>query len=345
MGRLDDLVSIVVPVYNVEAYLATCVDSLLAQTWQQLEVILVDDGSSDRSGGICDGYAAVDRRVRVVHQANSGLSSARNRGIGMARGRWLLFVDSDDWVDHEAVEVLVSEVLGAGADVAIAGLRRVTAVGADCGESLISARQVLVGGEALTALMGSRHTLFVVACGKLFRRTLFEDVEFPLGRLHEDEFVAHRVLGRSRRVVVVDRALYFYRQHPRSIMGSGFSYRRAVDAVDAHEDRLEYLEGLGRVDLLPLAKVQLFRKYMRLSRGLSERPEYLRMRSRMRLLARDVRRDREFSYFAFFAMMYAWFPKLVDPVYVAYGSTVGRLRTGWRRWSSNRRGRGRQGRC
>ena len=320
----DELVSIVVPVFNVQSYLEECVDSILAQTYTRLEVILINDGSTDRSGAICDAYAASDGRVRVIHQVNAGLSAARNAGVAVSRGRWLLFVDSDDWVHSDTVDVLLKAASRSDADIAVGVFQRF-------GEaSDLRARTpphaesvVLTAAEGMTALMGPMHTLLTVAWGKLFRRSLFANLEFPVGRLHEDEFVAHRLLYDSRRVIVVGRPLYFYRQHNDSIMGAGFNSDKAMDAIAAYADRLRFLQRVGRADLLPLARAQLFRRYMKVFRGTPKSPQSVDLRSEMRLLAQDMRRNRDLSTFVAFASAYASWPELIDPFYSAYVLAIG----------------------
>ena len=322
------LVSVIVPVHNVEEHLEQCVESLLGQTHEHLQVLLVDDGSTDRSGERCDALAAADPRVEVIHQASGGPSAARNAGLAVARGSWLFFVDSDDWVHPDSISVLLTAAVSANADVAVGGFQRVAPRGAPVGEAVLPERHDYTSGEALSGLMGPLHTLLTVVWGRVIRRSVFEGLEFPVGKLHEDEFTAHRILHAARRVVLVDRCLYYYRQHPRSIMGSGFKVGKATDAIEAYADRLGFLREIGRVDLLPLARAQLFRKHMALFRGISRGPQSDALRAEMRLLARDMRRSRDRSAFVAFASAYAWLPQLMDLLYSAYNKVSTRTRPG-----------------
>jgi len=242
----------------------------------------------------------------------------------MAQGDWFFFVDSDDWVSHDAVEDLLAAATRVNAEIAVGRFIR---VGDDGVESQTSSRVeqelVLTGDESVTALLGPMHTLLTVAWGKLFKRELLSKLVFPVGRIHEDEFVSHRVQHAAHWVVVLPRPLYFYRQHSGSIMGAGFNAKKARDATDAYADRLTFLQEVGRTDLLPLARAQLFRKYMALFRGAPEDRNSDALLIRMRTLAREMRQSRDLSIFTGFASAYAWWPWAVDPLYTAYANRAG----------------------
>lgn len=313
------LVSVIVPVFNVEKYLGRCVDSLSAQTHSRMEIILVNDGSTDQSGDLCNAYSATDSRIRVIHQKNAGVSAARNAGTSVSQGDWVFFVDGDDWVSHDAVEVLLAAATRVNAEIAVGRFLRVGDDGVESPTSSgVEREAVLTGAESVTALLGPMHTLLTVAWGKLFKRELLSKLVFPVGRIHEDEFVSHRVQHAAHRVVVLPRPLYFYRQHSGSIMGAGFNAKKARDATDAYADRLTFLQEVGRTDLLPLARAQLFRKYMALFRGTSQGSRPDAALSQMRFLAREMRASRDRSAFVAFASAYAWCPHLIDPLYSAY---------------------------
>lgn len=323
------LVSVIVPVFNVEKHLRQCVDSLLAQTHYRMEIILVNDGSTDQSGDLCNAYSATDSRIRVIHQENAGPSAARNAGTSMAQGDWFFFVDSDDWVSHDAVKDLLAAATRVNAEIAVGRFAR---VGDDGLESLTSSgverELVLTGDESVTALLGPMHTLLTVAWGKLFKRELLSKLVFPVGRIHEDEFVSHGVQLAAHWVVVLPRPLYFYRQHSGSIMGAGFNAKKAMDATDAYAHRLNFLQEVGRTDLLPLARAQLFRKYLALFRGTSQGSRSDAVLSQMRILAREMRASRDRPAFVAFASAYAWWPHLIDPLYSAYNKLGTRARPG-----------------
>ncbi len=247
-GQPPAVISIIVPVYNVEAFLPRCVDSILAQSYPHLEVILVNDGSPDGSPAICDGYAARDSRVKVIHQENGGLSAARNAGIQRATGHYLGFVDGDDHLHPQMYEWLLQALTQAQADLAVCNYRLVDTQDRALPGSADTPIQdeVLEGQEAiLTPLSQDGNWYWVVACTKLYPRRLFDGLRFPVDKLHEDEFVIHHLLLRCQRVACVSQALYNYVQHGQGITRSTFSLRR-LDAAEAQFQRaaLFHQEGL-----------------------------------------------------------------------------------------------------
>ena len=230
------MVSVIVPVYNVERYLRKCIESILNQTYQDLEVILVDDGSKDCSGNICDEYAAKDARIRVIHKENGGLSDARNCGIDVAKGEYLLFVDSDDFIHSQMLEVLYDAMQDIGADISVCNFLNVPE-GQDLQQETITdpSRHIYREQEKLAQLYVN-NLVTVVAWNKLYSRRLFQTLRYPKGRLHEDEFVIHRLLFEARSVVYVDVVLYYYVQRQNSIMGK-YSIKNIRDGYDALVER------------------------------------------------------------------------------------------------------------
>ena len=253
MGNLatkdDDcmLISVIVPVYKVEPYLRKCVDSVLGQTFRDFELILVDDGSPDNCGKICDEYAARDARVKVIHQANGGLSAARNAGIDWAmsnsKSDYITFLDSDDWIEPFCLEELYRGVQLSGT-VSCASCR----VGASPKQvSRIDPKRCrwkcLSPEEYWLLPNGIPQT----ACAKMYRKTLFSDVRFPIGKLHEDDFTTHLLLFPCRQIAVCDLFVYNYCIRPGSITTAAWSPRR-LDAVEALRLRRDYFvrHGFGR---------------------------------------------------------------------------------------------------
>ena len=244
-------ISVIVPVYKVEKYLRECVDSILAQTYRDFELILVDDGSPDNCGAICDEYAAKDSRIRVIHQENQGLSGARNSGIDIARGEFITFVDSDDLVDCRYLEILMNAGSG-GADVTVCRYREF-ADGQLPSPWQGGWNQMSFGRtDALVKLYDGSPWIPVNAWGKLFRRELIGDQRFPLGRLHEDQAFTPYLLYRARGIVSCDAALYHYRVNPASITRNTFSLRR-YDDLWAIENCIRFFEERGETGILEAA--------------------------------------------------------------------------------------------
>lgn len=232
------LVSVIVPVYNVAPYLGECLDSILGQTYRDLDVVVVDDGSHDGSGNLCGQYASADARVRVVHQPNAGLAAARNKGLELARGSYIAFVDGDDAVAPH----FVASLLGAHADVAQCGFCRSPEGCAGSNEAVELER--LSGRDATERLQYDGTGSATVVWNKLYRRELLSGERFPEGRQHEDEFLTYRLLWKARTVAVSDAPLYYYRQRPASIMGAGFS-RRSLDVFEALDERRRFYLDAG----------------------------------------------------------------------------------------------------
>ena len=208
--RQDILVSVVVPIYNVEDYLGRCVDSILDQTYGNLEVILVDDGARDSSGRICDDYAAKDPRIRVIHKENGGLSSARNAGIDIARGEWLEFVDSDDWIEPDAVESMLSLALEENAELVIGGRWDVKAKTGEKRPGLCPKKREVVPAEEVVSRIFRWDNCDSSACDKLFARRLFREMRFPLGVVSEDVPIMYKIVLDAGRVALLDKPIYNY---------------------------------------------------------------------------------------------------------------------------------------
>lgn len=234
----NNKISIIVPIYKVEQYIRRCVDSLLGQTYRDFELILVDDGSPDGCGAICDAYAGADSRVRVIHKENGGLSDARNAGLEIARGDWVAFVDSDDWVAPEYLERLLAGMTEADADICECGILRTDGTAA-VPEQLPGNPEAYSTEDALRELI--RDGVFhQYVWNKLYRRDLIGDIRFPKGKINEDEFWTYRVFGNAGRIAKISDPLYFYFQRTGSIMGGEYSLRR-LDALEAKAHRQHYI--------------------------------------------------------------------------------------------------------
>lgn len=259
---MKPVVSVVIPVYNVAPWLDRCVGSVTSQSHTRLDIILVDDGSTDDSGVLCDAWAARDARVRVIHQANSGPSAARNAGLDGMRGDFVTFVDSDDWIHPDMVSSLLGGMEGEKATIAVTRFLRPE--GASVPSPDLSRRTTrLTSEEALARLLGPDHTLMTIPCGKLFTRDVVRTLRFPQGRLHEDEFMAHQFLLAARQIILHDDALYFYFVRDSGTMGSPFTAKRGRDAIDADRLRADDLMLHGTADLATLAWQQFVRRVLK----------------------------------------------------------------------------------
>lgn len=219
----EKLLSVIVPVYNVEAYLLRCVDSILQQSYDHLEVILVDDGSQDASGRICDEYAAGDPRVRVLHKENGGLSSARNAGLDAAAGEYLTFVDSDDWIEPEAYDPMIALLEETGAALVCGGRYDVDGKTGEKTVGLCPKQTRVLSGEEMAGMLFLWDGCDSSACDKLYRRRLLEKFRYPEGKVCEDVCVTYRILLAAGTVALWDRPFYNYYHRPDSITTAALS--------------------------------------------------------------------------------------------------------------------------
>lgn len=262
-------ISIIVPVYKVEPYLHLCIDSILAQTYENFELILVDDGSPDNCGAICDEYAEKDNRIIVIHQENGGLSAARNTGLDWvfanSDSQWITFVDSDDALAPIMLETLYREAVGHGADMAVTSGATFSEDGQLEKEGkYIGPVSCYSGKELLKSLYGKDYIVSVMAWGKLIRRELYRDLRFPVGKIHEDEATTPILLFHARKVVVIRSWLYYYRQREGSIMHTDFSVKR-FDAIDALASCASYFESHGGGPEAKLSREIHMRRWARMT--------------------------------------------------------------------------------
>ena len=256
---METAISVIVPVYRVEKYLPACIDSILNQTFTDFELILVDDGSPDRCPEICDETAKRDARVRVIHQANQGLSAARNAGIEAARGAWLSFVDSDDFVAPDFLETLHDAAVRAGADCALCGVQLTDEAGQKIGQPLSVADGVRTGRSILETLCRASEITYLVAWNKLYRRDVFQTLRYPVGMQNEDTYLAAELFDTVQTVICVSKPMYFYRQRADSIMHTAVTTRN-LDRMWAFEHCFAYFEARGLEALMPDAEKKMFAK-------------------------------------------------------------------------------------
>lgn len=256
---METAISVIVPVYRVEKYLPACIDSILNQTFTDFELILVDDGSPDRCPEICDETAKRDARVRVIHQANQGLSAARNAGIEAAHGAWLSFVDSDDFLAPDFLETLHDAAVRAGADCALCGVQLTDEAGQKIGQPLSVADGVRTGRSILETLCRAPEITYLVAWNKLYRRDVFQTLRYPVGMQNEDTYLAAELFDTVQTVICVSKPMYFYRQRADSIMHTAVTTRN-LDRMWAFEHCFAYFEARGLEALMPDAEKKMFAK-------------------------------------------------------------------------------------
>lgn len=232
----EKLISVIVPVYNVEAYLDTCVASICGQSYQELEIILVDDGATDRSGRICDEWARKDSRIRVIHKENGGLSDARNAGMEIATGNWLMFVDSDDFITPDTAWRLHQAATEHDCAIAVCNMVRLYEDGAtEPFYAPVSEPAVWAGQQRFETLKQPS------VCNKLFRAELFRDVCFPKGKFYEDTFIYHVLIHRANRIALTGHDGYYYLSRRESILGQPAYTDRYFDFIEAVRTRAAYL--------------------------------------------------------------------------------------------------------
>ena len=290
-------ISVIVPVYKVEKYIHRCVDSILGQTYADFELILVDDGSPDNCGTICDEYAAKDSRVVVIHQENGGLSAARNAGIDWAftnsDSQWLSFIDSDDWVHPEYLQRLLEAATVHNVSVSI------------CGYAQTDGAEPEIPSESLTSVLWNTEDFYVnhnvnatVAWGKLYCKECFRDIRYPLGKLHEDEFTTYKLLFQTDKIVFVSNSLYYYFYNQMGITKSDWHSKR-LDALDACDERIGFFQHRNDPEMVQHSLVTML-SYIHLAKEkISHSSDPALVRANSRVLRHYVRkflsRHRELS--------------------------------------------------
>lgn len=254
------MVTIIVPVYNTQQYLRRCVESICNQTYRNLEIILVDDGSQDSSGRICDDYAKKDSRIRVIHQTNGGISAARNAGLdamSIDNDGYVGFIDSDDYVALNMIEKMISAITETEADLCMCRGESV-----DENEhhikyspSIGCAEIVCSGDEMLKRMVEEHLSKYVVVWNKLIKKKIFANLRYKENMQHEDEYIIHHIFSMCHRVVMIDDVLYQYRVRSGSIMHCEITIKR-FDIVDALLDRVSLLLSVNEIKLAALTLIQ-----------------------------------------------------------------------------------------
>ena len=218
---MEKLITVIVPIYEVEKYLHRCVDSILAQTYTKLEVILVDDGSPDRCGEICDAYAKKDERVTVIHKENGGQSEARNLGLDIAHGDYIGFVDSDDWLELDMYEKLYEALIENHADLSMCGFNYIYKN--KVVEKRIFNTFTVIENDELIKKYFTEDTILSQPCNKLYKKELFEQIRYPVGKIFEDRYISLELFSNIERAVDIGEAKYNYLRRKGSIINRPFT--------------------------------------------------------------------------------------------------------------------------
>lgn len=258
------MVSVIIPVYKVEKFLARCVESVFSQTYINIEIILVDDGSPDQCGQMCETFASRDNRVKVLHKSNGGLSSARNAGLDIAKGDYISFVDSDDFIHPQMIEWMVQQLEQSDSDLVSSGLlrflnERPKEAPVDC------VHFTELGQEDFIEHLYPDNfgKISVTACGKLYRKQLFSGLRYPEGIIHEDLQIYMKILQKCKRISVADHELYYYYYNPNSIMQSNYLAYDRFGEFTVREQYISFFQTRGLQEQALLAANDYLTFFMR----------------------------------------------------------------------------------
>lgn len=249
---VDALVTIIVPIYNTEKYLIRCIESILAQTYHNIEIILVDDGSEDQSGKIIEEYAKIDQRIIVIHKSNRGLAAARNEGIKKASGQFLFFLDSDDSIEKMTIEHLVKSIVLFRAQICLCRILEIYEN--QTNEKPKETGNLLIGSprEFVRRLYLSKSGIdYGIICNKLFDKRLFEQIQFPEGKINEDDAVIIQLYYLANKIIYIDEIFYNYFHRGDSITGSG-KHLNNVFRCDFYRKRHDLFQSKGDKELIVL---------------------------------------------------------------------------------------------
>jgi len=315
-------IGVVIPVYNVEQYLDRCVSSVLAQTFTDFRIVLVEDGSPDNSGALCDFWAAKDTRIHVIHQKNQGLSAARNAGIDYLLAnsdiRFITFIDSDDWIHERMLQVLLSAAQEHKVNISVCGYEETQGV-SPC-----------LKPEQLVGIRYSAEDFYrnyfinaTIACGKLYSRDCFETARYPVGKIHEDEFLTYRLLFTQGELAYVPAPLYAYYVNMNGITRKKWNPRR-LDVWEAYEQQIAFFEERRNIDMVRfryrgyLENALVNMNHAEQANTSGEYDAVLRfMRRRIRSVIRRAWKVNEISFWPDFDMLYRFSP-LLTRIYRLY---------------------------
>lgn len=232
-----NLVSVIVPIYNVEKYLSKCIDSIINQTYENIEILLVDDGSPDNCGKICDEYSKKDSRIKVIHKKNGGLSDARNCGIDNSTGKYLFFLDSDDYIKNDTIEYLINLIIRDKSDIAISKIQVVYKNIIE--ENASSKSEVLDSLTVLNRMLYS-DSYYISSCGKLFNKNLFKEIRFPVGKNYEDVGTIYKLYALASKISCGYNQKYYYIIRSDSITNKKFS-NKEYDLIEMTDGMCNFI--------------------------------------------------------------------------------------------------------
>ena len=251
------IISVIVPIYKVEKYLRKCIDSIITQTYKNLEIFLVDDGSPDNCGAICDEYARKDERIKVIHKENGGLSSARNAALDVATGDFIMFVDSDDWVEPEFCEKALYTAIRNNVQIVAFGYNNVYTRDGKIQKRATDKPRIVPSTEAIRHLILKDEVIFNFAWNKIYKRTLFDEIRYPVGMTYEDNAVTYLVIHYADNIFVSNDILYNYVRRKESISGVWNKPQSIVDRFIIWTNRLNFIKVIcpenEKIQLLQIA--------------------------------------------------------------------------------------------
>lgn len=247
--------SVIIPVYNVENYLERCINSVLEQSFSDFELILVDDGSTDRSGEMCDILAKKDKRINVIHKENGGLSDARNKGLDVIKGQYVCFIDSDDWISGDAFECLIESLVKSKADLSVGNMVEIYEDGNIKSEYCPFSKETIIEGKDILKTFNKPN-----ATNRVYRSCIFDNLRFPKGKLYEDAFIYHKILARVNRIVFIGKITYYYFVRLGSIMHMDYDVR-FTDIIEAMHERALWLDSINQKDLANDNRLFVYSQY------------------------------------------------------------------------------------
>ena len=312
------LISVIVPIYNVEKYVNRCIQSIINQSYSNLEIILVDDGSVDNSGNLCDSWEKNDFRIKVIHKQNGGLSDARNAGIDISTGKYISFIDGDDEIDVDMILKLYNAITMGSCDISMCRMEKIEKTRRFITRNFVSENDLVLmtGEDALKYLLLDK--IDCSACLKLYKKELFDTLRFPYGKTNEDFAVMYKLFNVSEKITYISDILYHYYYRENSITSSEFSYKQ-FDKVDNCYEMIDYIKKHNK-QLLTYAKNYLSRQSLYLILTLMERNIVIQYKKRFNELRNNIKRNCIEIIFSKWLstkekgvyMMVAFFPKLYE---------------------------------